>query len=44
VGAAARHAQATLELPATPAHLLRYTTAHVLLTSINLNVSPRYDR
>jgi hypothetical protein len=44
VGAAARHAQATLELPATPANLLRYTTAHVLLTSINLNVSPRYDR
>ncbi|MFB4282053.1 hypothetical protein ACBJ59_42640 [Nonomuraea sp. MTCD27] len=42
VGAAARHAQATLQLPATPGNLLRHTTAHVLLTSINLNISPRY--
>lgn len=42
VAAAARHAQATLALPVTAGNLVRYAEAHVLLTSINLNVSPRY--
>ncbi|RSM99548.1 hypothetical protein DMB42_42385 [Nonomuraea sp. WAC 01424] len=42
VAAAARHAQATLALPGTPANLPAYATAETLLTSINLNLSPRY--
>ncbi|WP_345572372.1 DUF7507 domain-containing protein [Nonomuraea rosea] len=42
VAAAARHGQATLELPASPGNLLRYTTAQTLLASINLNLSTRY--
>ena len=41
VGAAARHAQATLLLPVTP-NLLRYTNATLVLSEINLNLSERY--
>ncbi|GAA2208968.1 hypothetical protein GCM10009850_044260 [Nonomuraea monospora] len=42
VAAAARHGQATLALPGTPANLPAYATAETLLASINLNLSPRY--